>query len=111
MQPADSFTLQSRLSQGSLAGFAIYREDVVDAWNAADANGDDMLDSPEELLECMTKLGEPLNEEELAAFWARALNDGGAKLRWVQFTKAWCDTAKEIGAAGEPEKKGFFGLF
>ena len=96
---------------GTLAAFTVYREEIVDAWNKADADGDDMLDSAEELGECMSSMGEPLEEEELAAFWARALNDGGSKLRWVQFTKAWADTAKEIGSANEPEKKGFFGLF
>ena len=83
------------------------RDQMVEAWNAADKDGDDMLNL-EEMGEAMATLGEPLDEATLAAMWPG--KDGG-KIIFAQFTKAFCDSASEAAKGADGGEKKFFGLF
>ena len=110
--PTASDTLRVKYAKdkrrmGGLAAFAMYREELVDAWNAVDEDGDDKIASAEELGAVMEKLGEPLEETVLNNLWETA-SEGKDKLEWVKFTKAWCDSAT---AADDSGGKKFFGLF
>ena len=93
---------------GSTGAYVTFREDIVRAFNAADADGDDWV-SQDEVATIMTELGDDMTETELTELFNAASPRADGKVGFPMFAKAFCDSAwPRPGAA--PEKK-FFGLF
>jgi Ca2+-binding EF-hand superfamily protein len=95
---------------GSTGAYMMFREQLVDAWNKADKDGDDMLNQ-DELGEVMAALGDAMSEEELSTLYQSADTGAVGKIMFPQFTKAFCDSAAAIIAGEQGEKKGPFGLW
>lgn len=107
--PSCSAQFKGALDGGGYVAYALVRDDMIAAFNAADTDQDTFI-TREELDNVLATLGEEFPADDVEAIWKSANGASSGKIFYEAFCAAFCDYCRKGPPKAGGEKK-FFGLF